>query len=80
MLRGRLKNQLSSTRISANCHTITPDSPGLSGVIVWQFADVRVDESWFSSRPRCMNNKGLVDEYRRPKLAYAAVRELYRAR
>ena len=55
-------------------------SPGLSGVIVWQFADVRVDESWFSSRPRCMNNKGLVDEYRRPKLAYAAVRELYRAR
>ena len=54
--------------------------PELSGVIVWQFADVRVDESWFSSRPRCMNNKGLVDEYRRPKLAYAAVREVFRAR
>ena len=49
-------------------------------MIVWQFADVRVDESWFSSRPRCMNNKGLVDEYRRPKLAYAAVREVFRAR
>ena len=54
--------------------------PRLSGVIVWQFADIRVDESWFFSRPRSMNNKGLVDEYRRPKLAYAAVREVFRAR
>ena len=44
------------------------------GVFVWQFCDVRVDESWFSSRPRCMNNKGIVDEYRRKKLAYDVVK------
>lgn len=48
-----------------------------SGVFLWQFADVRVDESWFSSRPRTFNNKGVVDEYRRPKLSYALVRELF---
>lgn len=45
------------------------------GVFLWQFCDVRVDESWFASRPRCMNNKGIVDEFRRPKLAYPAVAE-----
>jgi len=26
------------------------------------------------TRPRTMNNKGIVDEYRRPKLAYDIVR------
>ncbi len=48
-----------------------------SGIFLWQFADCRVDESWFEKRPRCMNNKGVVDEYRRPKLAYAAVKERF---
>lgn len=27
-----------------------------------------------------MNNKGIVDEYRRPKLAYETVRNLFRHR
>lgn len=49
-----------------------------TGVFLWQFADVRVDDSWFGSRPRTMNNKGVVDEYRRPKLAYQTVKELFR--
>lgn len=52
-------------------------NPEVTGVILWQFADVRVDESWFPGRPKCMNNKGLVDEYRRPKLSYATVKELF---
>lgn len=51
--------------------------PEVTGVILWQFADVRVDESWFPGRPKCINNKGLVDEYRRPKLSYGLVRELF---
>lgn len=51
--------------------------PDCIGVFLWQFADVRVDESWFSTRPRTMNNKGVVDEYRRPKMAYATVKELF---
>lgn len=53
------------------------ENPQVNGVILWQFADVRVDESWFDKRPKCMNNKGLVDEYRRPKLSYATVKELF---
>ncbi len=54
------------------------ENPEVCGVILWQFADVRVDESWFAKRPKCMNNKGLVDEYRRPKMSYQTVKELFR--
>ena len=50
---------------------------GCSGVYIWQFCDCRVCDSWFSVRPRTMNNKGIVDEYRRPKLAYATVKKVF---
>lgn len=53
---------------------------GCSGIYIWQFCDVRVCDGWFDKRPRTMNNKGVVDEYRRPKLAYEVVKELYRGR
>ena len=49
------------------------------GVFLWQFADVRVCEEWAMNRPRTYNNKGLVDEYRRPKMAFQVVRELFEA-
>ena len=41
----------------------------ITGVFIWQFADCRVTEEgeWFKSRARCHNNKGVSDEYRRPK-------------
>ncbi len=51
--------------------------PDCSGVFIWQFADVRVDESWAMSRPRTHNNKGVVNEYRQPKMAFRVVRELF---
>ena len=51
----------------------------VTGVFVWQFCDVRVDESWFGSRPRCENNKGIVDEYRRKKLAFETVKRHFMA-
>ena len=57
--------------------TAVLDNKRISGVYVWQFADVRVSEEWFANRPRTMNNKGVVDEMRRPKLAYAVVKEIY---
>lgn len=38
----------------------------LTGVFLWQFADVQVDESWAMQRPGTRNNKGVVDGYRRP--------------
>lgn len=51
----------------------------ISGVFIWQFADCRVTEEgeWFATRARCHNNKGVVDEYRRPKMAYDAVKEMF---
>ncbi len=52
---------------------------GTSGVYIWQFSDCKVCGSWFGTRPRTMNNKGIVDEYRRPKLAYEIVRERFAA-
>ncbi len=47
------------------------------GVYIWQFCDVRVSEEWFGTRPRTMNNKGIVDEYRRRKLAYDVVKRIF---
>lgn len=51
--------------------------PDCSGVYIWQFCDIRVSEEWFGGRPRTMNNKGIVDEYRRRKLAYDVVKKMF---
>lgn len=48
-----------------------------SGTYIWQFADVKVAEEWAEKRPKSMNNKGIVDQYRVPKMAYATVKEIY---
>jgi beta-glucuronidase len=56
--------------------------PDIVGAAIWQFCDVRVTEeaaahhggAWWTKRPRTMNNKGVVDEHRRPKLAYDLVK------
>ena len=52
--------------------------PDATGIFLWQFADVRVEEDWAIHRPKTFNNKGIVDEYRRPKMAYRTVKELFR--
>lgn len=50
----------------------------LTGVFIWQFADCKVtEEEWFFSRARCHNNKGVVDEYRRPKEAFDVIKGLF---
>jgi beta-glucuronidase len=51
----------------------------VSGVFIWQFADCRVTEEgpWFATRARCHNNKGVVDEYRRPKIAYDIIKKAF---
>ena len=51
--------------------------PRISGTYIWQFADVRVAREWAMGRPKSENNKGIVDRYRRPKLAYFTVKENY---
>lgn len=47
------------------------------GVYIWQFCDIRISDEWFGGRPRTMNNKGIVDEFRRKKLAYNVVKKIF---
>lgn len=62
------------------CLDVYLNHPRLSGSFIWQFCDVRVDEGWAMSRPRTMNNKGVVDERRKPKLSYKVVKRLHEAK
>lgn len=52
----------------------------VAGYFIWQFSDTRVsqegDYNWPITRPKSRNNKGIVDEYRRPKMGYYAVKEV----
>lgn len=63
-----------------SCLDLYMSSPETAGVFIWQFADCRVTEEggWFFSRARCHNNKGIFDEYRRPKLAAEVVRKHFK--
>ncbi len=48
-----------------------------AGLAIWQYGDCRTEETKAIGRPRQFNNKGVVDEYRRPKQAYFTVAELF---
>jgi len=49
-----------------------------SGIILWHFSDVRTYSGGRSlMRPRAFNNKGVLDEYRRPKQAYEIVKTCF---
>lgn len=79
--RSRLRDKWSEERqgdiIRANLELYREDAR-ITGTFIWQFADCRVtEEEWAYSRPRSHNNKGVVDEYRRPKLAYDVVKEIF---
>ena len=52
-----------------------------AGLAIWQFCDGRTppEVPRILGRPRGFNNKGLVDEYRRPKLAFDVVSQAFHA-
>lgn len=52
-------------------------NPHTSGCCIWQFADGNVSEEWWDKRPGTMNNKGVLDPYRRPKRSYETVKQIY---
>ena len=66
--------------ILAECLDVYLNHPKVAGVFIWQYCDIRVDPSWSMRRPRTMNNKGIVDERRRPKLAFETVRKHFKQR
>lgn len=53
------------------------DDPDISGAVLWQFCDIRTAKEHEMGRPRSFNNKGILDEYRRPKAAYWTVKKHY---
>ena len=52
-------------------------NPRYSGVAIWLFANSNTYTSgiFFKIRPRGFNNKGLLDEYRRPKMAWNILKQ-----
>ncbi|TLS53830.1 beta-glucuronidase [Paenibacillus antri] len=52
------------------------------GTFVWHFADIRVnlrkEHLQFRDRARSFNNKGLLNEYRKPKTAFRTVQAIYK--
>lgn len=50
--------------------------PRILGVSLWEFFDHRVSPASIS-RPRTFNNKGSLNEYRKPKMAYFTVKSLF---
>ena len=55
------------------------DQDSFAGVCIWQYCDMLAEPSIQLFRPRGYNNKGIVDEYRRPKKAYDTVRNHFRS-
>jgi len=47
------------------------------GMFVWQFCDMLTAKEVGLSRARHYNNKGILNEYRKPKSAYFAIKERY---
>lgn len=59
------------------CRRVVSDRR-IAGVAIWQFFDCRTYSSAHAmQRPRAFNNKGSLDEYRRPKLAFHTVKKIF---
>jgi len=59
------------------CLKLFHSQPAVIGTFIWQFSDIRTSDEAGLNRARSFNNKGLLNEDRRPKLAYYTVKELY---
>lgn len=53
------------------------NDPDICGTYIWQYCDIRTPVGNELERPRCYNNKGIVNEYRKPKMAYWTVKRFY---
>lgn len=60
-----------------HCIKLFLNDPMIVGTYIWQFCDIRTSREVGLTRARGYNNKGVLNEYRNPKAAYFAVKELY---
>jgi beta-glucuronidase len=67
-------------RLLENAINAIVESNAVQGFYIWQFCDIRtaLPTKISIGRPRAYNNKGLVDEHRKPKLAYCTVKEMFK--
>jgi beta-glucuronidase len=78
--RSRWSEEYQAALLETVIRHVFESSRRFMGLAIWQFCDGRTTQALprALSRPRGFNNKGIVDEYRRPKLAYDVVKRLYR--
>ena len=60
------------------CRYVFTHPEEYAGITIWHFSDTRsyVTGPHIYGRARGFNNKGLLDEYRRPKMAWEAIRRM----
>jgi beta-glucuronidase len=72
---GRWTEQYQARLLEAVIQHLLMDQQRVSGLSIWLYNDFRTNDNVM--RPRGFNNKGVVDEYRRPKMAYQVIKNLY---
>ena len=77
--RAQWSEEFQSDYFGEACRSIL-ENPRYAGLSLWQMLDTKtyVNHGPIRGKPRGMNCAGLVDEYRRPKLAFQTVASLYR--
>jgi beta-glucuronidase len=65
-------------KLLSHCIRLFHAHPSVVGFYVWQFCDIRTCKDAGINRARGFNNKGVLNEHRKPKLAFKAVENLYK--
>lgn len=65
-------------KLLSHCISLFHSHPSVVGFYVWQFCDIRTCLDAGINRARGFNNKGVLNEHRKPKLAFKAVQKLYK--
>ena len=66
-------------KLLSHCLDVFHRDPMVAGCFIWQFCDIRTSEEMGLGRARSFNNKGILNEHRKPKAAYFAVAERFKA-
>ncbi len=65
-------------KLLSHCIRLFHAHPSVVGFYVWQFCDIRTCKEASINRARGFNNKGVLNEHRKPKLAFKTVQNLYK--
>ncbi|MBQ9784574.1 MAG: beta-glucuronidase [Clostridia bacterium] len=76
---GILWSEENQAKQLSHCLQLFHSHPSVAGSFIWQFFDMRTCLQAGLNRARGFNNKGIMNEYRKPKLAYYTAQKLYRA-